>query len=80
MELLPTITSELEKNRTIDLLKYLRFKVENDFMVSIENVRCDQCDEELIVDTPMQYASPDLKTIHEVMTTLIERQERLDAM
>lgn len=80
MELLPTITSEPEKSRTIDLLKFLRNKIENDFMVSIDDVRCDVCDEELIVDTPMKYTSSDLQTIHGVMNTLIERQERLDVL
>lgn len=78
MGLLQIITSDLEKNRTVDLLKYLREKLENDFMVSIQNVRCDVCNEELIVDTPMEFESSDLKEIHDVMATLIQRQEKID--
>jgi len=81
MDLLPTITSDITKNRTIDLLKYLRHKVENDFNVSLNDIECCSCGEMLeLVDTPTKYISEDLKEIDSVITTLIERQEKIDAL
>ena len=78
MGLSPIITSDVTKSRTIDLLKNLRHKIENDFMVCIDDVECVECSTLLTIDTPIKYVSEDLKTIDGILQELIDRQERLE--